>query len=134
MLNRLQHTEQSPLFGVAMLKAMVCNPCSGDGSYICTFLCSRTCMCWSNVEPELFKSSGQDVHFEYDHASVQNNNTANSAVTYLCLDLCQYQILSSEEILRFKNGVFWDVTPCGSCKNRRFGGTWRLLDQGDKNR
>jgi hypothetical protein len=23
----------------------------------------------------------------------------------------------------FKNGDFWDVTPCGSCKNRRFGGT-----------
>jgi hypothetical protein len=22
-----------------------------------------------------------------------------------------------------KNGVFWDVTPCGSCKNRCFGGT-----------
>jgi hypothetical protein len=22
-----------------------------------------------------------------------------------------------------KNGVFWDVTPCVSCKNRRFGGT-----------
>jgi hypothetical protein len=22
-----------------------------------------------------------------------------------------------------KNGDFWDVTPCGSCKNRRFGGT-----------
>jgi hypothetical protein len=22
-----------------------------------------------------------------------------------------------------KNGVFWDVTPCGSYKNRRFGGT-----------
>jgi hypothetical protein len=22
-----------------------------------------------------------------------------------------------------KNGVFWDVTPCGSCKNRRFVGT-----------
>jgi hypothetical protein len=21
-----------------------------------------------------------------------------------------------------KNGIFWDVTPCGSCKNRRFGG------------
>jgi hypothetical protein len=31
-----------------------------------------------------------------------------------------------------KNGVFWAVTPCGSCKNRRFGGTWRLLHQGDK--
>jgi hypothetical protein len=24
---------------------------------------------------------------------------------------------------QMKNGVFWDVTPCGSCKNRRFGGT-----------
>jgi hypothetical protein len=21
-----------------------------------------------------------------------------------------------------KNGVFWDVIPCDSCKNRRFGG------------
>jgi hypothetical protein len=31
-----------------------------------------------------------------------------------------------------KNGVFWDVTPCISCKNRRFGGTWRFLHQGDK--
>jgi hypothetical protein len=33
-----------------------------------------------------------------------------------------------------KNGVIWVVTPCGSCKNRHFGGTWRLLHQGDKNR
>jgi hypothetical protein len=33
-----------------------------------------------------------------------------------------------------KNGVFWDVTPRGSCKNRRFGGTWRLFHQVDKNR
>jgi hypothetical protein len=32
-----------------------------------------------------------------------------------------------------KHGVFWDFTSCGSCKNRRFGGTWRLLHQGDKN-
>jgi hypothetical protein len=36
--------------------------------------------------------------------------------------------------ITMKNGVFWVVTPCGSCKNRRFGGTWRLLHQGDKNR
>jgi hypothetical protein len=25
--------------------------------------------------------------------------------------------------MTMKNGIFWDVTPCGSCKNRRFGGT-----------
>jgi hypothetical protein len=28
-----------------------------------------------------------------------------------------------EHKLRVKNGIFWDVMPCGSCKNRRFGGT-----------
>jgi hypothetical protein len=33
-----------------------------------------------------------------------------------------------------KSGVVWDVTPCGSCKNRRFRGTYRLLHQGDNNR
>jgi hypothetical protein len=32
------------------------------------------------------------------------------------------------------NGVFWDVTPRGSCKNRRFRGMKRLHHQGDKNR
>jgi hypothetical protein len=31
-----------------------------------------------------------------------------------------------------KNGVFWDVEPCGSCKNRRFGGSQRLYHEGDK--
>jgi hypothetical protein len=29
-----------------------------------------------------------------------------------------------------KNGVFWDVTPCGSCKNRRFGRNFALLSSG----
>jgi hypothetical protein len=33
-----------------------------------------------------------------------------------------------------KNGVFWDVTTCGSCENRCFGGTYRLHHQGDRNR
>jgi hypothetical protein len=28
-----------------------------------------------------------------------------------------------KEMDSMKNGVFWDVTPYGSCKNRRFGGT-----------
>jgi hypothetical protein len=27
----------------------------------------------------------------------------------------------------------WDVTPCGSFKNRRFGGTYRLHRQGEEN-
>jgi hypothetical protein len=28
-------------------------------------------------------------------------------------------------VMQLKNGVFWDVTPCGSCKNRRFDGTYK---------
>jgi hypothetical protein len=32
-----------------------------------------------------------------------------------------------------KNLVFWDVTPCGSCKNRRFSKAYRLLLQGENN-
>jgi hypothetical protein len=33
-----------------------------------------------------------------------------------------------------KNVVFWDVTSCDSCKNRRFGGRYWLYHQGDKKR
>jgi hypothetical protein len=29
-----------------------------------------------------------------------------------------------------RNAVFWDVTPCGSCKDRRLGGTYRLPSSG----
>jgi hypothetical protein len=39
-----------------------------------------------------------------------------------------------DQDIAVNNGVFWVVTPCGSCKNRRFGETWRLLHQGNKNR
>jgi hypothetical protein len=33
-----------------------------------------------------------------------------------------------------KKVAFWDVTLCGSCKKRRFGGTYRLHPQVHKNR
>jgi hypothetical protein len=46
--------------------------------------------------------------------------------------------MEKKNILRFKvftavtmkNAVFWDVMPCRSCVNRRFGGTYRLHLQG----
>jgi hypothetical protein len=40
-------------------------------------------------------------------------------------------LLNTRDLL--KNVVFWDVTSCGSCKNRRFGGTYHFRCQGDKN-
>jgi hypothetical protein len=33
-----------------------------------------------------------------------------------------------------KNAVLWDVTLCGLCRNRRFGGTERLHHNANKNR
>jgi hypothetical protein len=57
---------------------------------------------------------------------------------HLCLDLRNgffpSGFLTSNLYALLKNGVFWDVTPCSSCKNRRFGGTYRLHNEGDKNR
>jgi hypothetical protein len=52
-----------------------------------------------------------------------------------CNRICSYFSPTKRYVVRFevftavtmKNGVFWVVTTCGSCKNRRFGGTWRLL-------
>jgi hypothetical protein len=35
-------------------------------------------------------------------------------------------------VVTIKKAVFWDVAPCRSCVNRRFGGTYRLHLQGRK--
>jgi hypothetical protein len=37
-----------------------------------------------------------------------------------CYEYVRFEVFTA---VTMKNGVFWDVTPCGSCKNRRFGGT-----------
>jgi hypothetical protein len=38
----------------------------------------------------------------------------------------RFEVLTA---VTMKNAVFWDVTLCGSCKKRRFGGTYRLHHQ-----
>jgi hypothetical protein len=46
-------------------------------------------------------------------------------------------LYSKYEVFRavtMKNYVFWYVKPCGSCKDRRFGGKYRLHHQDDNNR
>jgi hypothetical protein len=45
----------------------------------------------------------------------------------------QCSAVGTHTIMLLKNTVFWDVMRRGSCKNRRFGGTYRLHHQGDKN-
>jgi hypothetical protein len=40
---------------------------------------------------------------------------------YLCKEIVvRFEVFTA---VTMKNGVFWDVTLCGSCKNRRFRGT-----------
>jgi hypothetical protein len=46
---------------------------------------------------------------------------------------CIYKNFLSKECYSMKNAVIWDMTPSGSCKNRRFGGTDRLHHQGERN-
>jgi hypothetical protein len=54
-------------------------------------------------------------------------NNLSKIVKTLIIKSSQRRIKSSQNCVRFevtmKNSVIWDVTPCGSCKNRRFGGT-----------
>jgi hypothetical protein len=49
-------------------------------------------------------------------------------------NVCYYVRFEVFMAVSMKNSVFGDVTPCGSCKNPCFGGTWRLYHQCDKNR
>jgi hypothetical protein len=35
--------------------------------------------------------------------------------------------------MSMKNAMFWDVMPCGCCENQRFGGTYCLQHQHNKN-
>jgi hypothetical protein len=46
-------------------------------------------------------------------------------------DYVRFEVFTA---VTMKNGVFLDVTPCGSCKNRCFVGTYCFLHQGGKNR
>jgi hypothetical protein len=56
-----------------------------------------------------------------------NNIIRNSDhLSYSCVT---FEVFTS---VTMKNAVFWDMGPCRSCVNRRFGGTYRLHLQGRK--
>jgi hypothetical protein len=46
------------------------------------------------------------------------------------LNLCNTGVLTT---VTMKNAVFWDVTPCSSCKNPSLGGIYRHHHYGDNN-
>jgi hypothetical protein len=45
---------------------------------------------------------------------------ASEAEDQLVLNYVRFEVFTA---VIMNNGVFWDVTPYGYCKNRRFGGT-----------
>jgi hypothetical protein len=75
----------------------------------------------------------------FSETSVRTSATRYKALEIICYNEVEMWYLRSScylhkainRLLRFeiftavtmKNGVFWDVTPCGSCKKGRFGGT-----------
>jgi hypothetical protein len=77
-------------------------------------------------EAEPHKITRPVCHFIRKQLKVIQLTSAQSGVSFV-----RFEVFTA---VTMKNGVFWVVTPCGSCKNRRFRGTWRLLHQGDKNR
>jgi hypothetical protein len=88
---------------------------------VCLCVCVSVCLCV--CVPWRVQRRAQKVR-------MQNSQVKVMPTALLVLQVSSVTTFSQKN--RLKNGVFWDVTPCGSCKNRRFGGTWRLLHQGDK--
>jgi hypothetical protein len=61
-----------------------------------------------------------DVKIVGDNIDTINKNT--EIVIYASKEVgLEVNVEKTEYML--KNGVFWVVTPCGSCKNQRFEGT-----------
>jgi hypothetical protein len=82
---------------------------------------SVTCQHTMKRIPTFHECSNQWLIKAMPQLSVSNSRTGTFFV--------RFEVFTA---VTMKNGVFWDVTPCGSCKNRRFGGTWRLVHQGDR--
>jgi hypothetical protein len=55
------------------------------------------------------------------------NSPLQSPAGYYCV---RFEVF---KVVIIKNVIFWDVTLCGSCENRRFGGTYLVHHHGDKN-
>jgi hypothetical protein len=47
-------------------------------------------------------------------------HSLNGFILLTVFTLVRFEVFTA---VTMKNGVFWEVMPCGSCKSRRFGGT-----------
>jgi hypothetical protein len=82
----------------------------------------------TNVRPFCTRTICGQQRYSYISRNEKDNEWNWNFVEFICTSF----LIGDWTCINQKNGVFWDVTRCGSCKNRRFGGTWPLLHQGDK--
>jgi hypothetical protein len=94
----------------------------------------------NGFEPKTPESMGEDIPCMRPRGHCDHFTVCSAVFPSWAVGNYQKRFLENEgkAFVRFevstavtmKNGVFWDVAQCGSCKNRRFGGTNRLLHQG----
>jgi hypothetical protein len=66
----------------------------------------------------------------FDFTIIKKRETITAAAPYKMLfPIARFEVFTA---VTMKNAVFWDVAPCRSCVNRRFGGTYSLHLQGRK--
>jgi hypothetical protein len=66
----------------------------------------------------------KDLYILYTkHMSNMQNVKNKKNKMYILTKTFDYVRFEDFTAVTMKNGVFWDATPCGYCKNRRFGGT-----------
>jgi hypothetical protein len=58
----------------------------------------------------------------YSHVLTVREQVSHSREIHSTLQFCTFKFLCFQTAAK-KNGVFWDVMPCSSYENRRFGGT-----------
>jgi hypothetical protein len=90
---------------------------------------------WLTHNADLADTAIRGKDYRGDNHSVLSFHVIEVRNCYIECTVC-HQFVRFEVFMAvtMKNVIFWDVTPCGSCKNRRLGGTCGLHHQGDKNR
>jgi hypothetical protein len=68
-----------------------------------------------------------DDEFNYDLETTMPESPQNILMSFHLF------VLMKQFKYSIKNAVFWDETPCGSCKNRSLRGTYHLHHQVGKN-
>jgi hypothetical protein len=85
---------------------------------------------WSSSRSGRFTLKERRTHIHW--IGIYPDSYRDPEFNYLASNVCvvRFEVFTA---VTMKNAVFWDVTPCRSCVNRRFGGKYRLHLQGRKN-